>query len=123
MDSTGEDVLDDILLEHHKDGIHTIQKTVSFFVRWSCSLLGSFIEKIGFLLFHASILTPFPQIVDGKAMVITSEPANMQAMLATQFPVSSSLPINKYEVESDAVRPASPREKDIVYSKTEEHSS
>lgn len=30
MDSTGEDVLDDILLEHHKDGIHTIQKTVSF---------------------------------------------------------------------------------------------
>lgn len=29
MDSTGEDVLDDILLEHHRDGIHTVQKTVS----------------------------------------------------------------------------------------------
>lgn len=42
MDSTGEDVLDDILLEHVKgdSGIHTIQKTVSFFFfRWNCPFL------------------------------------------------------------------------------------
>lgn len=29
MESTGEDVLDDILLGDMKDGIHTLQKTVS----------------------------------------------------------------------------------------------
>jgi hypothetical protein len=32
----------------------------------------------------------FYQIVDGRPMVFTSEPANMQAILATQFPVSFS---------------------------------
>lgn len=29
MNSTGEDILDDILLGDMKDGIHTLQKTVS----------------------------------------------------------------------------------------------